>query len=314
VRAFFDAVSVFFGHLASVGWTALGIALLLHLLKVLTRTFAWQNILEAAYPGRRVPWRGVFGSYVAGVGINSIAPARGGDLVKLFLVKRRIPDSGYATLAPTLLVETIFDFAVATMLFVWAVTIGVLPNAQGIKRLPSVDWSWPFRHPNVTFVLVAAIAVGALAALVFAQQRIEEFWARVAQGFAILRDPGRFVRKVVLWQAISWVFRLASVYWFLKAFHVHATIHNALLAQVVDSLSTLIPFTPGGAGTKQGLSVVVLEGEASRSALLSFSVGMNIAIVVVNVVVGFAAIAFMARTLDWKRLARSAEADAEATP
>jgi hypothetical protein len=56
----------------------------------------------------------------------------------------------------------------------------------------------------------------------------------------------------------------------------------------------------------------VLEGEASRSALLSFSVGMNIALVVVNVVVGFAAIAVMARTLDFRRLARAAEADAEA--
>jgi uncharacterized membrane protein YbhN (UPF0104 family) len=313
VHAFFDAVGVFFEHLASVGWTALAIALLLHLLKVLMRTVAWQNILAAAYPGRRIRWRGVFGAYVAGVGINSIAPARVGDVVKLFLVKRRIPDSGYATLTPTLIVETIFDFVVATLLVLWAAAIGVLPSAQVIERLPSVDWSWPFRHPNVMFVLIAIVVLGALSALVFAQTRIEEFWTRVAEGFAILHDPGRFVRQVVFWQAISWVFRLASVYWFLKAFHVHATVHNALLAQVVDSLSTLIPFTPGGAGTKQGLSVVVLNGEASRTALLSFSVGMNIALVVVNVLVGFAAIAVMARTLDWRQLARSAEADAEAT-
>ena len=314
MRAFFDAVGVFFEHLASVGWTALLIALALHLLKVVVRTFAWQNILEAAYPGRPIRWRGVFGAYVAGVGINSIAPARVGDAVKLFLVKRRIPDSGYATLTPTLLVETIFDFAIATVLVIWAAAIGALPSAQVIKRLPSVDWSLPFRHPNVTFVLIAVLVLGALSALVFAQTRIEEFWARVGAGFAILRDPRRFVRQVVFWQALSWVFRIGSVYWFLKAFHVHATIHNALLAQVVDSLSTLIPFTPGGAGTKQGLSVVVLSGEASRTALLSFSVGMNIAIVVVNVLVGFAAIAVMTRTLDWRRLARSAEADAEATP
>ena len=312
MHAFFDAVQVFFGHLASVGWTALSIAIALHLLKVLVRTFAWQNILEAAYPERRIRRRGVFGAYVAGVGINSIAPARGGDLVKLFLVKRRIPDSSYATLAPTLLVETIFDFVVATALVVWAASIGVLPSAHVIKRLPSVDWSLPFRHPNVVFIVIALIAIGALAALVFAQQRIEQFWARVARGFAILGDPSRFVREVVLWQAFSWAFRIASVYWFLKAFHVRATAHNALLTQVVDSLATLIPFTPGGAGTKQGLSVVVLDGQASRSALLSFSVGMNIALVVVNVVVGFAAIAVMARTLDFRRLSRSAEADAKA--
>ena len=56
------------------------------------------------------------------------------------------------------------------------------------------------------------------------------------------------------------------------------SIHNALLALVVDSLATLFPATPGGAGTKQGLIVFLFRGEAiSKSLLLAFSVGMNIA-------------------------------------
>ena len=68
---------------------------------------------------------------------------------------------------------------------------------------------------------------------------------------------------------------------------MHASIHNALLAQVVDSLATLFPATPGGAGTKQGLIVFLFRGQAiSRSLLLAFSVGMNIALVVFNVVLG----------------------------
>ena len=314
MHAFFHAVRVFFEHLAAVGWTALAVALLLHFVKIVLRTVAWRNILAASYPDRRVRWRGVFGAYVAGVGINSVAPARGGDLVKLFLVKRRIPDSSYATLAPTLVVETVFDFVVASMLLIWAAAIGVLPSGQVIRRLPSVDWAWFFRHPNASLAIAGVIGAAVLLLLVVARQRVEEFRARVAQGFAILQDRPRFVRQVVLWQAASWVFRIASVYWFLRAFHVDATLHNALLVQVVDSLSTLIPFTPGGAGTKQGLIVVTLSGEASRTALLSFSVGMNIALVAFNVVLGFAAIAVMARTLDWRRLARTAEAEAKARP
>jgi uncharacterized membrane protein YbhN (UPF0104 family) len=312
VHAFFHAVSVFFEHLAAVGWTALAVALLLHFVKIVLRTVAWRNILAASYPDRRVRWRGVFGAYVAGVGINSVAPARGGDLVKLFLVKRRIPDSSYATLAPTLVVETVFDFVVASMLLIWAAAIGVLPSGQVIRRLPSVDWAWFFRHPNASLAIAGVIGAAVLLLLVVARQRVEEFRARVAQGFAILQDRPRFVRQVVLWQAASWVFRIASVYWFLRAFHVDATLHNALLVQVVDSLSTLIPFTPGGAGTKQGLIVYVFRGKVSTTALLSFSVGMNIAQVAFNVAIGLAAIFVMARTLDWRGLARSAEADAKA--
>ena len=82
------------------------------------------------------------------------------------------------------------------------------------------------------------------------------------------------------WQALSWVFRLATIYFMLRAFHLPATIHNALLVQIAQSLSTLLPITPGGAGTEQGLLLYLLRGKASRSALLSFSVGMHIAIVV----------------------------------
>src|SRR5438874_10237253 len=52
-----------------------------------------------------------------------------------------------------------------------------------------------------------------------------------------------------------------------------ASVHNALLAMVVDSLATLFPATPGGAGTKQGLIVFLFKGQAvSRTALLAFSV------------------------------------------
>ena len=52
---------------------------------------------------------------------------------------------------------------------------------------------------------------------------------------------------------------IASLYFFLRAFGVDATVHNALLVQVVDSLATLFPATPGGAGTKQGLIVFLFR-------------------------------------------------------
>jgi uncharacterized protein (TIRG00374 family) len=111
------------------------------------------------------------------------------------------------------------------------------------------------------------------------------------------------VLRVLVPQLASWVLRIASMYYFLRAFGVHATIHNALLAQVVESLATLFPATPGGAGTKQGLIVFLFAGEAvSKSLLLAFSVGMNIALVVFNLLLGAAALFLMARTLSVKRI------------
>ena len=308
--AFFHAVAVFFHHLTEVKWTALGLALACHVVKLLFRARAWQNILRASYPDNRLKFRSAFGAYVAGVGVNSVAPARGGDLVKLYLVKHRVDESTYPTLGATLVVETILDFFVAGALMIWALSIGVLPTHQVYSRIPTVDWKFFLRHEQMTGIALIALAVLAVVLFFWARRRVEDFWDRVRLGFAILDDRRAFALGVLVPQAISWVFRIASLYFFLEAFGVHATIHNALLAQVVDSLATLFPATPGGAGTKQGLIVYLFRGEAvSRSLLLAFSVGMNIAITIANLVMGLAAIGLMARTLSFKRLRSSARAE-----
>jgi uncharacterized protein (TIRG00374 family) len=314
VGAFFHAVGVFFHHLAEVKWSALGIALACHAIKLLFRARAWQNIVRASYPSNRLRFRSAFGAYVAGVGVNSIAPARGGDLVKLYLVKHRVDAATYPTLGSTLVVETIFDFVVAGGLIVWALSIGVLPTHQVYSRIPTVDWKFFLRHERATaYVLIVLLVVLAVFVL-WARRRVENFWGRVRLGFAILGDRRRFVLGVVVPQAISWVFRLATLYFGLKAFGVHASIHNALLAQVVDSLATLFPATPGGAGTKQGLIVYLFRGQAiSKSLLLAFSVGMNIAVTVANLVMGFVAIGLMAKTLSFKRLRQLSRREQEQT-
>ena len=286
-----------------MNWQALGLAIACQVIKVVFRARAWQNILRSSYPASRIRFPVVFGAYVAGVGVNSIMPARGGDLVKLYLVKHRVPEARYATLAATLVVETLLDFVVATGLIVWALSIGVLPTHEVYSRLPTVDWRFFLRHERATAVGIGIAVLVGLVLVLWARRRVAGFWDRVKLGFAVLGDRRRFVLGVLLPQGLSWVFRIATVYFFLEAFGVHASIHNALLAQVVDSLATLFPATPGGAGTKQGLIVYLFRGSAiSRPLLLAFSVGMNIVLTVSNLVLGLIAIALLARTLSFKRL------------
>jgi uncharacterized membrane protein YbhN (UPF0104 family) len=308
--AFFHAVGIFFHHLAEVGWTALGLALLCHVIKLLFRARAWQNIVRASYPEGGLKFRTALGAYVAGVGVNSIAPARGGDLIKLYLVRHRMDEAKYPTLAATLVVETVFDFFVAGGLMIWALAIGVLPTHQVYSRIPTVDWKFFLRHEYGTGIALAILVLAGVLASIWARRRVEDFWARVRLGFAILGDRRAFLLGVIVPQTISWMFRLATLYFFLEAFGVHASIHNALLAQVVDSLATLFPATPGGAGTKQGLIVYLFRGSAiSTTLLLAFSVGMNIALTVANLALGLLAIGLMARTLSFRKLRHRANAE-----
>jgi uncharacterized membrane protein YbhN (UPF0104 family) len=301
--AFFHAVAVFFHHLAAVRWDAVGLALACQLGKILLRAGAWQAIVQAAYPEQRVRYRHALGASVAGAGVNALVPARGGDLVRLYLIRRRVEGAAYATLAPTLLVETILDMVVAGALVVWALVIGVLPTHEVYSRIPTVDWRFFLRHERLTGILLLVLLVAAVVAFLWARARFDDFRERVGRGFAILRDRPRFLGRVLFPQALAWVLRIATLFFFLRAFRVHATLHNALLAQVVESLATLFPATPGGAGTKQGLIVFLFRHEAvSRTELLAFSVGMNIALTALSVVLGLLAIGLMARTLSFKRL------------
>jgi uncharacterized membrane protein YbhN (UPF0104 family) len=185
----------------------------------------------------------------------------------------------------------------------------VLPSLHVLPSIPAFDWGWLFQNPRVTAFVAIGLTIGAIWFAIWATEHVAEFKQRVGQGFAILRDRNRYAREVVSWQLLSWVLRIASLYWFLRAFHVHASIHNALLAQVVDSLSTLLPFSPGGAGTKQGLLVYVLHDQASSAQLLAFSVGQYVAVTAFNVAIGAVAIFTSLGTLRLRKVIGQAKAD-----
>jgi glycosyltransferase 2 family protein len=299
------AFTAFFDHLRAIAWLQVLLALACQLAKTGARTRAWRNILAAAYPDARVRWRSVFGAYIAGVGVNAVVPVRGGDLLRLSIVKRRIEGATYATLASSLLVETIVDALLSGVLLVWALQQHILPGVDVLDRLPSVDWFWLFRHPRTAAAVLIGTLAGGFALALWAAARIRTFRARVAQGVTILRTPGRYLRSVAAWQLADWALRLAAIYFFLRAFHVTGNLDNALRVQVTQSLSTIVPLTPAGIGTEQALIAYVLSGEASRTALLSFSVGMKAIVSALNVALGALSIAVTLRTLNWRRAVES---------
>ena len=312
IHSVFHAVDVFFTHLASVEWKWLALGILAQLGKLVAVSLAWTNIVRAAYPHERVRWPTMFGAYVAGTGVNAVIPARSGDVVRLFLAKRRIENSTYTTLVSTSLLQTLFDLAVASCLVVWALTQHVLPGIGVLKspKLPALDYGWAFRHPTAGLVLFLLLLLFGAALIAWIAERVDEFRAKVAQGFAAFSDRNYYVTRVVPWQVLDWTLRLVTVFFFLRAFHITATLHNALLVQVSQSLATILPISPAGIGTEQGLLIYIFRNVTSKSVALSFSVGMRVTLILVNAIVGFTAILLMTGTL---RVRRQAEADRAAS-
>ena len=308
IHSVLHAIGVFFSHLAAVEWKWLALAILAQLGKLVAVSRAWTNIVRAAYPDERIRWRTMFGAYVAGTGVNAIIPARGGDVVRLFLAKRRIEHSTYTTLVSTSLLQTLFDVALAGCFVLWALTQHVLPGIDVLKSpsLPSLDYGWAFRHPTAGLILFGLLLLFGTALVAWIAERVEEFKAKVARGFAAFADRNYYFTRVVPWQLLDWTLRLVTVFFFLRAFGIPATVHNALLVQVSQSLATILPVSPAGIGTEQALLLYIFRSVTTKSLALSFSVGMRVTLIVVNALIGFGAILLMTGTLNVRR---QAEAD-----
>jgi uncharacterized membrane protein YbhN (UPF0104 family) len=302
IHDFWAACSAFADQLSEVGVGALALALLLFLANLILRATAWRNILAAAHPQHRIRWRTVTGAYLSGVGVNAVLPARGGDLMKIYLVHRSVPDTPYATIASSLLAETLFDMVVGPLLLLWAFSRGLIPGTPELTsgRLGGFEWSFFAGHGRLLAFVLAALLIGLAFAASTIEAQVNRFWERVKDGFAILRTPSRYLSRVVSFQALGWVCRVVAMYYFLEAFHIPAGVSDAALALSAGSIATLLPLTPGGLGPQQALLVYMFSGKASRSAVLSFSVGMQFAVTITTATLGAICITLMLRRLPWK--------------
>jgi uncharacterized membrane protein YbhN (UPF0104 family) len=314
---FFDAVGKFFSDLAAVHWGMLLLALAFFGLNLTLRSRAFFHSLRAAYPGVYFQWRRVWGAYFAAVGFNNVVPARGGDIIKLFLTRSSIPGSRYPTVAAAFFVESIFDAAVGVFVLVFAFTQGVFPKPPNFSKLSSFDISYLAAHFRFTLFLITALAVLAIVAFAVLSERAKAFWLRVRQGLTILRDRPRYLREVASLQALAWMSRFAAFWFFLEAFRVGASVKNVLLVFAVNQVAGAVPLSPGGAGVQQALLVKVFASNAPTAVVAAYSVGQQIAIAAFTASVGLGAVVFIFRFRSFKevlfagRTSREAERAAE---
>ena len=309
-EAFFNRSAEFFRHLSEVHWTAFAVALGCLLGMQLARVWAWRNVLRAAYPDKRIAFLPLAAAYLAGAGINAVVPAHAGDVTKVFLVKRQIPGSSYPAVTSSFLVQTVFDTSVGVLVLLYAITQGLLPPLPRIPDLPAFEISFWADHPKTLLIVTGALLVAIAVGIYLLAHRVRRFWARVRQGVVILAEPRRYLREVAAWQGIGWLFRFAAFWFFLEAFGIPGSFGSVMLVMSVQAIANIVPFTPGGAGAQQALLVATLSGP-SRTAVLSFSVGTQIAQAAWSVVLGFAAILLVFRTTDWRGLIRQAQEEAD---
>jgi uncharacterized protein (TIRG00374 family) len=301
-QSFFDAVDDFFSNLADVRWGSLLLAAILFTIYLTFRARASFNILRAAYPDERFPFKYIWGAYFAGYGFNSVIPARGGDVIRLFLTRTSVPNSSYPAVAASFVVELGFDVAMGSLILLFAFTQGVFPKPPDFAKLNAFDLSYFAQHPRFALFVLTLLAVAVLVGFALLSVRVKAFWVRVRQGFTILEDRRRYFREVFAIQFAGWLFRFAAFWMLLEAFNVGGSVKNVLLVLGVNAVSAAVPFTPQGAGVQQALLVKVFAGTAAGGTVAAYSVGQQIFVGALTFGIGFAALVFLFRIRSFKEV------------
>ncbi len=294
-----------------VFWLVLGTAV--HVFAQIVRVRGWHTIIRAAYPeADELRQRDTAQAYLAGAGLNGVIPARGGDVVKLALVHRKVPESSYATLGATFVPETVFETLFGTGLVIWALSMGFLPVPTAPGELPSLDVTFVLQHPIISAIGGGVIVVGGMLLVRFIRRGAQDFAERFKRGLVILGTPRKFITGVASWQALARLIRLGSLAAFMHAFQLPVTPETVVLVMAAQGGGRIIPLAPVSAGLRLAMLsygfVEVTGKSVDFAAITTFTVGVGAVLLVVGLLISFAILLREFGTLDPRAALRRARA------
>lgn len=303
-----NAVSV------NVWWLAAGV--LAHYAHQVVRIRGWWNILRAAYPrAESLRYRDVVAAYFAGSGLNAVVPARGGDVMKLYMVKQRTPGGRYPTLVTSFVPEGLFEAVMGGALLIWALYRGFLPVPTSRLELPTLDVSYLMAHPLQSSVVGGALLAAAVLALQWLRRHARSFVDRLRQGFAILATPRDYLTGVVTWQAAGRVVRLGSLACFLAAFAIPVTVSSVVLVMAAQGGGRIIPIAPASGGLRLAMLSYGLPEVTGQpvdiAAITAFQFVVGTVLLVVSLGISLVIIFRVLGTLNPRHAVRRARAALE---
>jgi hypothetical protein len=253
---------------AEYWWLLPGVAI--YFFGVWARTWRWHYMLRAL---KVIPlWR-LFPVVCIGYMGNNIYPARIGELLRAYVLRRREGVSISASLA-TILVERIFD-GVVMLLFVF-VSLPLAPTIPGNWRSFVIVFSLLFFGALGIFFAIAARPQRSKALTDWAIDRlvpprfreaVRGFTGRFLEGLYFLRS-GRDVAMIFVTSVVVWLAETGKYWFVMQAFDFEVSFFVLMLMNGVVNLFTTIPSAPGYIGTFDEPGIEILK---------AFGVNANIA-------------------------------------
>jgi uncharacterized protein (TIRG00374 family) len=250
---------------ARYGWLLPGVAV--YFVGVWARAWRWHYLLR---PLKRISTRNMFPIVTIGYMGNNIYPARAGELLRAYVLRRSqgIPIS--ASLA-TIIVERVLD-GVVMLAFVFLnlhelASLSADSGFAGSIRTLALVGTIVFLGAVMVFVLMAIFTersqrilgwfIDRLVPARF-RPRLLEFSSRFLGGLASLRSPAD-VLMVLATSILIWLLETGKYWLVMHAFPFQVSFFALMLMNGIVNLATTIPSAPGYVGTFDRPGIAVLE-------------------------------------------------------
>lgn len=293
---------------AEYWWLIPGVAV--YFVGVWARTWRWHYMLRAIKP---IPLGRLFPVVCIGYMGNNIYPARIGELLRAYVLRRKEGVSVSASLA-TIIVERIFD-GVIMLLFVF---IGLgLPLGGAVPddlRKYVILISLFFFGALAIFFIIAAspkraqmVYTWVIDRLVPARFRepVRGFADRFMEGLYFLRN-GRDVAMIFVTSLVVWLAETCKYWFVMHAFDFSVSFFVLMLMNGVVNLFTTFPSAPGYIGTFDKPGIEVLEAfSVNREVATAYTLVLHAALWFPITILG--AYYMWRERLSWRDLSEAAQ-------
>ncbi|MFV9507424.1 MAG: lysylphosphatidylglycerol synthase transmembrane domain-containing protein [Oscillochloridaceae bacterium umkhey_bin13] len=286
-------------------------AVAVYFVGVWLRTMRWRAMLIhlAVLPVRRL-----FPTVVIGYMGNNVYPARAGEVLRSYVLRRNEAIPMSASLA-TVVLERLFDGLILLLFIV--VTLPLAPLPPGFQVFV-LSFGTVFLVALLVFMLLAArparlsqVYSWVVEHVVPARLRppLRGLFDRFVVGLQALRSPRELMTSFGL-SVLIWLIETLTYWCVMRAFDLNLGFAVLMLMAAVVNLFTTIPSTPGYVGTFHAPGIAVLMQFGVPQALATgFTVVLHIALWLPITLLG--AFYMLRQSIGWQDLERAAALKAQ---
>lgn len=256
----------------SWGWAAVAIAL--NFVSALARAMSWDNVIKEAVPPPHPRLIDVISAFFVGIFANGILPGRVGEVARIGVLMRRMPQRErpglWQALIGSVLAHRILEVFPSIALITWVLVDAKIPTAARTAL-------WGVAAAGTAFVVI-----GVALARRHEQHGGEEatgrfagFLARAREGLGILRRP---VPSLISagWQTLAWGLQLGAVWAALIAFDIHRPVIAAAAVLAVMNVALVLPLWPGNVGIQQAaIAIPLVAYGVGHSRAIAYGIALQ---------------------------------------